>query len=125
MDAHAEFQLPRRVQRYGRGARRGASDHSKRAGVGKAQRRIREAHVVEHVGELEQEGGAKTLAEEQILGDGRVHVPAWQAAKNSVASGICVKAREQWPELCCDGSGISKQVNSGAFRSVASRAKAI
>jgi hypothetical protein len=36
MDPHAEFQLSRRIERYGRGARRGASDHSKGAGVGKA-----------------------------------------------------------------------------------------
>src|SRR5437762_14232070 len=97
MDAHAEFQLPRRVQRNGCGACRGASDYSKRAGVGKAKRRIREAHMVEHVGELEQERGAKALAEEQVLGDSRFQIPARQAAKNSVASGICVKAREQGP----------------------------
>ena len=72
--------------------------------------------MVEHVGELEQEGGAKTLAEEQILGDGRVHIPAWQPAENSVASGICVKAREQRPELCGSRVGISKQVDPCSFQ---------
>ena len=110
MDSQPPLYLPRIVDRGGDLAKVGWLIQSQviRAGIA----RVTWLKVVEDVGELHGELKTDPLSYLEVLGEGRVQIPARQASKVAGASATRVDAENASPKIIENSGGVGEHVEA-------------